>query len=145
MPNANAVSALNLLRLHRLTRRDAHLDRALGIFGASSVLMKGQPSAFSQMLIALDFYLGPPFEAVVTGERSSAASIRAVEALYRRFAPSLVLAAAADDAGPMAQGKPPQGEGLVYLCRDTVCGAPTADADALIAALDDVSRYSLDE
>ncbi len=60
MPNSNAVSALNLLRLHRLTRDDAHLGRALGVFGASAALMRAHPSAFSQMLIAPIFICRRP-------------------------------------------------------------------------------------
>ncbi|MGV7928136.1 MAG: thioredoxin domain-containing protein [Spirochaetota bacterium] len=144
MPNSNAVSALNLLRLHRLTRDDAHLGRALGVFGASAALMRTHPSAFSQMLIALDFYLAPPFEAVIAGEPSSGEFIRTAGTLRRSFSPSLVIAAG-DEGVPMAGGKQLHGKALIYLCRDTACDAPTADVGAVLAALDGVNRYSLDE
>jgi uncharacterized protein YyaL (SSP411 family) len=60
LPNSNAVSALNLLRLHRLARDDAYRERTMAIFRTLSALMRAQPSAFSQMLIALDFHLSPP-------------------------------------------------------------------------------------
>jgi uncharacterized protein YyaL (SSP411 family) len=92
MPNSNAVSALNLLRLHRLTRDDAHLGRALGVFGASAALMRAHPSAFSQMFIALDFHLAPPFEVVIARGPASDEAVRAAAAIRRNFAPSLVIA-----------------------------------------------------
>jgi uncharacterized protein YyaL (SSP411 family) len=144
MPNSNAVSALNLLRLHRLTRDEDHLGRAFGVFGASAALMRAHPSAFSQMLIALDFHLAPPFEAVIAGEPSSGEFIRTAGTLRRRFSPSLVIAAG-DEGVPMAGGKQLHGKALIYLCRDTACDAPTADVRTVLAALDGVNRYSLDE
>ncbi len=145
MPNSNAVSALNLLRLHRLTREVAHLDRALGIFRASSALMQGHPSAFSQMLIALDFHLAPPFEVVIAGDCSSVGFIRINEELNRRFVPSLVLAASGNDTVPMTEGKKKDCGGMVYICRGTACMEPTEDIGTVFALLDGVNGYSLDE
>ena len=142
MPNSNAVSALNLLRLHRLARADTYLERAMGIFRASSALMRAHPSAFAQMLIALDFHLAPPFEVVIARGPASDEAIRAAAALRRRFAPSLVIASG--DGVPMADGRQPEGQDFLHLCRDTACLAPTADIEAVLAALEDVDVYRLD-
>jgi hypothetical protein len=69
-------------------------------------------------------------------------AVRAAAALRRRFAPSLVIASG--DGVPMADGKQPEGQGFLHLCRDTACLAPTADIEAVVAALDDVNAYDLE-
>ena len=59
-PNGNGMSALNLLKLHSRTFHEEYKIKAQKIFENSAGLIKKYPSAFSQILIALDYYLDPP-------------------------------------------------------------------------------------
>ncbi|MCH7645183.1 MAG: thioredoxin domain-containing protein, partial [Myxococcales bacterium] len=65
IPSGNSVAALNLLRLAELTGDPQYNDPVIQIFSAFSDLMDRQPTAVSEMLLALDFYLSKRVEIVV--------------------------------------------------------------------------------
>ncbi len=81
---------------------------------------------------------------MIAVERFSEEFSRIAESIYRRFAPSIIIAAG-DDAVPMAETKRPDGVGMIYVCRDTTCAAPTADVGAVVASLDEMNVYALDK
>ena len=56
-PNSNAVSALNLLKLYNFNLYKPYRDKAKTIFTLAGEMMSRSHNAFSQMFIALDFYL----------------------------------------------------------------------------------------
>jgi uncharacterized protein YyaL (SSP411 family) len=142
-PSGNAMAVTALLRLARLTdRRDLHekAEQVLQMFGT---LMKASPLAAGQMLLALDFELGPVEEFALIGERSAEPVRRVLQALYSKFRPAKVVAGKSasgadgelDKLIPLLAGKTSQGPVTTYLCRNYACAAPWVGVEAAEKAL----------
>jgi uncharacterized protein YyaL (SSP411 family) len=144
IPSGNSVAALNLLKLGRLTGRQDWSERGEAIIRAFSGDLQGSPPAFTFMLAALDFALGPAAELVIAGEPGSAEVEKMAAAVRRSFHPHTVLLfhpagpgkeeieALAPFIEPMTAL--PGGAGA-YLCRDRSCLPPVTDTAALEALL----------
>ncbi|WP_461369696.1 thioredoxin domain-containing protein, partial [Candidatus Darwinibacter acetoxidans] len=126
IPSGNSVAALNLLKLGRLTGRQDWWERGETIIRAFSGDLGGSPAAFTFMLSALDFALGPSAELVITGEAGSAEVGKMAALVRRSFHPNIVLlfhpsglegeevAALVPFIEPMTA---PRGGAAAYLCR----------------------------
>src|SRR5262249_9764667 len=68
VPGGNALAAAALLRLGKLTDRQDFLDAAATTLRAASALMRDMSQAAGQMLVALDFNLGPTVKLVLMGD-----------------------------------------------------------------------------
>jgi uncharacterized protein YyaL (SSP411 family) len=142
IPSGNAVAALALLRLAKLTGRADLCAKAEATLKLFQGLMASAPAAAGQMLLALDFYLGPVEEFAVIGEATGKDPRRVLRAIRSGFRPLKVVAftstAAGDDLArliPLLAGKAPQKEAATYICRDFVCQAPLVGAEAVEAVL----------
>jgi uncharacterized protein YyaL (SSP411 family) len=136
IPSGNSVAALNLLRLAELTGNRRYNEAVIPIFSAFSDLMDRQPTAISEMLLALDFYLSKRVEIVLItppDEKGLDAMLAPVRAM---FFPNRVLVAAAEndqleshaELNPLLKDRIARdGQTTVYLCQNYVCGFPTAD------------------
>jgi len=109
-----------------------------------SGIMTDLPTAAGQMLIALDFYLGPVTEAVVVGDLRDEGVRHALRLLQEGFRPHQVVAhrpadpAAAELAEktvPLLAGRSPAGTVTTYLCRNLSCQAPIVGVEGLKQAL----------
>lgn len=126
-PSANSVSALNLLRQARMRHNDAEEARGRRVIAACRQPLAAAPTAVPQMLVALDFAISPPEQAVVAGTYGASAWLRE---LHRDFHPRRVLLFA--DGGPflaetnpaLADMRPVNGRSALYLCENFACQAP---------------------
>ena len=84
VPSGNAGIANALLRLGKLTGRGDYIPAAETTLTAFSTYMQRVPTATGQMLLALDFYLGPTFEIVVLGDARSETTHKVLADLRRR-------------------------------------------------------------
>ncbi|MBI4584089.1 MAG: thioredoxin domain-containing protein [Planctomycetes bacterium] len=134
-PSGNWVSALNLLRLERLTGEKSCRDQAVKLLEGIGTLLERAPMGFASALLAVDFLSGPPLEIAVLGDPASPSTREALGVLHRRFLPNKVLAgaprevdAAAAKAVPLLAGKRLiDGKTTVYLCENYACKAPVTD------------------
>jgi len=138
-PSGNAMAVTALLRLAHLTGRDdlrAKAERTLRLFQG---LLSSSPLAAGQMLIALDFHLGPVQEVVVLGDRASETYRQALRAVHGAYRPNQVVAGPSRDgpspAAALLEGREARGDVTVYACRDGTCQAPVTDVAALTALL----------
>jgi uncharacterized protein YyaL (SSP411 family) len=132
-PAAGAVAVTALLKLVRLTGDTAHLPHVERMFRLHRELMEKHPTAVSQLLIALDFYLGPAKEfAVVRGDEEG--TRRALAAIRRPFVPNKVVALGPADL-PLFEGRQAGAAVRVYVCEDFACQAPLEGPDAVEAAM----------
>ncbi len=143
-PSGNAVAAIWLQRLARLTGEDRYAEAAHQTLDAFASFMERMPSAFAQMNLALDARLAEHREIVVLGGVDDAATNAALGRLWRRFAPHEIVVRldpqAADleeleTALPLLAGKASVAESarpLYFACRDYACEAPTTDLDTII-------------
>lgn len=146
-PNSNAVAALNLLKLYNFTFEQTYLDQAKKILAASGDLMDRAPNAFTQMLIALDFYLDRTKEIAVVGSENSLKKDGILKMLQRQFIPNKTLAYSPSGLKttlPILEDKvTAQGMTTVYVCENNVCKFPTGDIRKIKNLVNDNKRYSL--
>jgi|tagenome__1003787_1003787.scaffolds.fasta_scaffold20963437_2 uncharacterized protein YyaL (SSP411 family) len=148
IPSGNSLAANALLRLGRLTGRSDYLDAAEQILAAAVPIMQRAPMAAGQMLLALDFYIGPTNELVLVGDMARDDTKEAVAAVHRRHLPRSVFAArdtrSADPTGSqsghlneMFEGKEsPDGQPALYVCENFACQTPAAGLAAIETTLD---------
>ncbi|MBK7642205.1 MAG: thioredoxin domain-containing protein [Planctomycetes bacterium] len=133
LPSGNGVHALNLLRLAELTGDAGCANRAQETILAQAELLNRYPSAFSQMLIAVDFLQRGPLEIVLTGNAGDPAREELLRELRTHFLPSRVVAAtdprARGERIPLLRDRPvPASGALAYVCRNYACQAPVSDS-----------------
>jgi uncharacterized protein YyaL (SSP411 family) len=141
-PSGNAMAVTALLRLVKLTGRMDLRDKAEATLGLYRGLLASHPLAAGQMLIALDFHLGPVQEFAVVGDPSAEDTRRVLRAIRGGFRPNKVVAlkpasgaAVEDDLLPLLAGKTARGAVTTYVCQDFACQAPLVGAEAVEAAL----------
>jgi uncharacterized protein YyaL (SSP411 family) len=132
-PSGNSVQALNLLRLHELTTSDTYRQRAERTIAALAQRLEANPTALSEMLLALDWRLDAPKEIVIATARSRDEAAPFLAELRTRLVPNRILAVTTPGDGlgalvPVAEGKMPLGgRATGYVCENRVCDLPTTD------------------
>ncbi len=148
IPSGNSVEALSLLRLAELTDDHRYSDAAIPIFSAFSDLMDSQPTAISEMLLALDFYLSKRVEIVLITPPDKKGLDAMLAPVRATFFPNRVLMTATEneqleshaELNPLLKGRIARGDQTtVYLCQNFVCGFPTADPATFAEQLTEVT------
>jgi len=143
IPSGNSMAATALLRLFRLTGRPELREKAETTLKLGQGLMAELPSAAGQLLIALDFHLGPVEEFAVIGNPEDKDVRRVLRAIHAGFRPNKVLAVrsphdksdAMDKLIPLLAEKNSLGSVTTYICRDFACQAPLVGPEAVERAL----------
>jgi uncharacterized protein YyaL (SSP411 family) len=137
-PSGNAVAVTVLLRLAKLLDRPGYAAKAEETLRGYRETMAEHPAAAGQMLVALDFHLGPAAEVAVVGPAGDAETDRAVAAVRSAFRPNQVLAfhdpatGPAPDLIPLLKDKPAVGGRVtVYVCENFACREPLVGAEAV--------------
>jgi len=143
-PSGNAVAAMNLLRLARITGRAdyeekvASLGKALGGWAARA------PAGCVHLLSAFDAASGGGAEVVIAGERGMPDTEEMISAFHRSYLPNSVAAFVPSREGrseilraiPFARElKAGEGRATAFVCRNFSCGAPTEDPEEMLAAI----------
>jgi len=135
-PSGNSMAVYDLLRLGKLTMRPEYIDRAAQALKSFAGTIAENPSAYCQMLIALDFYLGPTKEIVVAGKKESLDTKTLLQSINRHYLPRKVVLFNSDDSqGGEVQKLVPflknmtaqDGHATAYVCENFVCQLPTKD------------------
>jgi uncharacterized protein YyaL (SSP411 family) len=146
VPSANAMAAIVLIKLAKLTGKVNYLNAAEQTMQAAVELMQRYPSGTAQMLLAVDLYLGPTHEVVLAADDSAESQAVRTD-LQRRFIPNKVLAYV-DPKAPqlladLLQGKEMiGGQPTLFVCEGFTCQAPAAGAREITRALDTLSKQS---
>jgi len=136
-PSGNSVAALDLIRLARLTMENDWEKNTKELFNAFSRNLSGHPNNYGQMLIALDFTLGPSKEIVIAGKRNDEDAAKMIKILYSHFMPNKVVTfRPADDVEAASiinlipfikNQRSYQGKATAYVCENHQCKKPTWD------------------
>jgi uncharacterized protein YyaL (SSP411 family) len=131
VPSGNAMAATALVRLAKLTGRSDFLDAAERTLRTGLGILKQAPTAAGQLLIALDWYLGPVHEIAIVGDATQSPTADAIADLRRRYIPDKVVACRSNPGVggkhlvPLFEDKPVSAAlPAVYVCRDHACDAP---------------------
>ena len=99
--------------------------------------------AAGQMLIALDFHLGPVQEFAVVGDNPE----QVLAVLRQGFRPRKVVAWKGSQTRaatiPLLEGKTSQGGVTTYICQDFTCQAPVVGVEALRRELEEMLHVAI--
>lgn len=144
IPSGNSVAMLNLLQLGRITANPDLEEKASKIGRAFSNTVKQFPGAFTQLMVALDFALGPSYEVVIVGNTQSEDTRAMLNAIGRQFVPNKVVLLRPTEkespditriAGFTKNQSSLDGKATAYVCLNYVCKLPTTDVSRMIELL----------
>jgi uncharacterized protein YyaL (SSP411 family) len=153
LPSAGSVALLDLLKLGRSLQNSRYEDKALAMIRSISRFVESSPLAFTFLLSALDFQIGPSFEVVIAGDLSASDTQEMIRELQRAFVPNkVVLFRPAGIERPEIAELAPftlyqtsvDGKATAYVCRDYACQLPVTDTDKMLELLEN-SRAPITE
>lgn len=142
--SGNSVAMLNLLRLSSITG-DADLEEKAAQIGRTfSQRVKSAPAAYTQLMVALDFAIGPSYELIISGDSKADDTKVMLKALRQQFVPNKVVV-----LHPTEQDSPDidmlleflkdypsiDGKATAYVCLDYACKLPTTDVEIMVRLL----------
>jgi len=140
LPSSNSVAALNLLRLARMTGNTGWEEQVERLFKTFFPVVTDFPSAYTQLLHAVDFAFGPSKDIVIVGDLDKEPTLGMVAAVQSAFLPNRVLLHAgsgADDEklaalAPFVRGlRVGDGPAAVHICDDFACNNPITSLNEL--------------
>ena len=131
IPSGNAVAALNLLRLGRITEDDELSRRGAAIVTAWVGVMARVPVNHLYLLSALDFQTHDGIEIDLAGKPGSVAMADMLRAIHRRYLPGLTLRFSEGDEDERITAS---------VCAAGACRPPVDSVEELERLLDDVVR-----
>ena len=144
VPSGNSVAMVNLLRLARLTAHPEYEQKAAHIFRAFSNAIAPSPGAYSHVMNALDFALGPSYEVVIVGDSHAEDTEAMVRTLRKAFVPNKVVlflpaGAGQPDITRLAEFTKDlaslNGKATAYVCKGFRCELPTTEVRQMLASL----------
>ncbi len=145
LPSANSVAMLNLLRLGRITADPEFERKAAQIGKVFSIDVEKAPVAYTQLMCALSFAVGPSYEVVIAGDESARDTQKLLKALRKTFAPNkVVLLNPTNENSPKIhelvkfirdQGEM-EGKATAYVCKNFNCQLPTNDPVKMLDLLE---------
>jgi len=140
MPSANAVAALALLRLGRLTGNRHWEEAGRRTIQAFQGEMEQRPAACTGLLAALDFMESPLVEVVLSGPEDDKEYQTMRETLYRDYRPNMLAVIyqgeEIEQSIPWTEGRGPVGgKPTAYVCKAGTCHPPVHSAQALYRLL----------
>ncbi len=140
VPSGNSVAVLLLLRLWRMTGNADYEKKARETVLSNADSLAHYPVAYPQLLIALDFALGPTFELVLAGGETEPVFREMLGEVHKDFYPRKVLLH--HPAGPEASKirgladfitmqTAVDSKATAYFCENHVCRLPVSDKGGL--------------
>jgi uncharacterized protein YyaL (SSP411 family) len=144
IPSGNSIAMLNLLRLGRITANSDLEQKASGISQAFSENVRRSPSAYAQLMVAVDFTVGPSYEVVVAGTPQAVDTEKMLQAINQKFIPNkiVVFLPAGSDLSRILQIAPfakyqstIDDKPTAYVCVNYSCKLPTTDLNTMLSSL----------
>ncbi len=134
IPSANSIAALNLIRIGKLTMNKEFENKAETLLKAFANQILQNPMGYSQLLIALDFLLGPSKEIIISGDKNASETKQMISFIYKKFIPNKVIALRPNSEEvkeiipliPFIKNQIPiEGKTTAYVCENYNCKFPT--------------------
>ncbi len=153
-PSGNSVAVLNLLRLGEFTLKDKYRKRAqkalTTFLGSPGV----NPLAFSEMLVAFDFFKDSPKEIIIVIPEGKPEELEAFLSVYRKqFVPNRIFIVVAEGEEweahakviPLIQGKHAiNGKITAYVCEKAFCKLPVQDPTLFSKQISEVAKLKFE-
>ena len=133
-----------LNRLARLTADSGLEEKASQLSRTFAENVRRFPAAFTQLMLSIDFALGPSYEIVIAGDLESKSTVEMLQALHREFIPNAVVmqippephTSGIRELIPFLKEMPGMpGQTVVYVCRNHQCKLPTNDIHHMLKLL----------
>ena len=143
-PSGNSAAALDLLYVARMTGETRFEEKAAQLMRAFSTEVTKDPSAHTQLMIALDFALGPSSEIVILGNPQKEDTAKMLQALRSKFVPRkvVILRSPVEESYEITKIakftkslQAEEGKATAFVCRNYVCNLPTTDVHAMLELL----------
>jgi uncharacterized protein len=136
LPSANAVAALALVALGRLTGDESYIRKTEATLKSFRGMMERGPAGYTGLLSAMSALNLPAVEVVFTGPKDHPSFDEMWKVLHTDYRPNKIIVwnenETTGDLLPLAQGKTAEkGEPTVYLCQKNTCHAPVQTGAAL--------------
>ena len=144
LPSGNSVAALNFLRLGRMTGNIGLEKKYEQLIQQFSAQVTAHPIAYTQLLAALDFGVGPTRDIVISGDPALDDTKSMINAIYKIFLPNKVLLFRSQGSeSKRLAGLSPYTEFMtpvnhrptVFVCEQYACQTPISDIVQLEAVL----------
>ncbi len=144
VPSGNSVSMFNLIRLGRITANQEFVEKAESIGQTFYEQVKELPSAYTQLMSAIDFVTGKSHEVVIVGKTESEDTKAMLKALRRKFIPDkIVLFRPSEQELPeigslsefIKNKESLNSKATAYVCSDYTCKSPTTDISEMLSML----------
>lgn len=143
IPSGNSVAMSNLLRIGRITANTDYENEAAMVGNAFAGQIGPAPSAFTHLMTALNFGVGPSYEIVIVGEPEAADTQAMLAALRGEFIPNKVLLLRPPGDAPeltkIAEFTEYQfalnDQATAYVCLNYYCELPTNDVNQMLELL----------
>jgi uncharacterized protein YyaL (SSP411 family) len=145
IPSGNSVAMLNLLRLASITGNTEFEDKAEIISRVFSENVKNNPSAFTQLMIAIDFGVGPSYSLVIAGDREADDTNNMKKTIRKHYIPNKsILLRPTDQKEPKIDNysnfvqyfEKLNDKATAYVCINKTCKPPINNPDKLLELLD---------
>ncbi|MBN1805210.1 MAG: thioredoxin domain-containing protein [Sedimentisphaerales bacterium] len=146
IPSGNSAAALALLKLGKLTMNPYFTEQGTRVLESFSQQLKQSPACSSEMLSALNFWLGPTRQIVIAGDINAADTQQMLKLIRNKFLPdTVIILQQKKNADPDIDKIIPFIKNLVtiedkataYVCENFACRQPTDKIDELDKILAD--------
>ena len=144
IPSGNSIAMLNLLRLGRMTANSELEQKASDISRAFFNNVRNSPSAYTQLMTAVDFSVGPSYEVVITGDVQGEDTEKMLHAIRSKFIPDkiVIFLPFGTDLSEIMTMAPftrnqltVDNKATAYVCVNYNCKLPTTDIDYMLSFL----------
>jgi uncharacterized protein len=144
IPSGNSVAMLNLLKLARITGDTALEEKAYEIAKAFSSKVRQLPTAHTMLMSAIEFAVGPAYEAVIVGQSANDDTQDLIRTIRQAYLPNAVyLLRPIDEDKPDIERIAPHissltgedGKASVYVCSNSTCLQPSSDKIIILESM----------
>jgi hypothetical protein len=141
IPSGNSVAMYNLLRLSYITGNTDFEEKAELISRIFSDKIKDNPVAFTQLMSAVDYAVGPTYSLVISGELSSPDTKKMVDTLNSNYLPHVSAIFKPSDeekatineyADYIHYFNKVNDKATAYVCVDKTCKKPTNEIEVMM-------------
>lgn len=149
LPSGNAVAAMNLLRIGRLTARPVYEEKVAAIGRIFARSMERHPVAYTHLISVFNMALNHGAEVIIIGNPEMEDTLQMISTLRCAYAPNTVAAFIPStlkkhrilELIPYARDvRTLEGKATAYVCKNFLCMAPTTDLEVMISSVMDVEK-----
>ncbi len=144
IPSGNSIAMLNLLRLSNLTGNHEFEEKADILSRVFAEKVNQNPSAYTLLMVAVDFSIGPSYSVVIAGNYNSEDTIEMLNKIRYEYLPNKTLILRKTEQNPpkideysnyIEYFNNLNGKATAYVCINKTCKQPTNNPNKLLEFL----------